>query len=139
MSLAAFACRTSVLRGAPNVDDSHETRPVGWCPYAAPLADEIPVIHDLHPRAGAPASQDDAVEVGRARRILPAPDERRERAVPVHDLIHRLESNDESVEARLSPENLCDERAQDTVTGEAFEETKERGRGNRRRRGPPTS
>jgi hypothetical protein len=37
----------------------------------------------------------------------------------------------------LPPENLCDERARETVTGEAVEETKERGRGHRRRRGPP--
>ena len=42
----------------------------------------------------------------------------------VHDLIHGLESNDVPVHARLSPENLRDERAQETVTGEAFEETK---------------
>ena len=73
----------------------------------------MPLINDLHPRAGAPPSQDDAVELGRARRILSAPDERRERTVPVliHDFIHGLESNDVPVHARLSPENLPDVRA----------------------------
>ena len=43
---------------------------------------------------------------------------------PSTDLVHGLESIDVPVQARLSPENLCDERARDTVTGEAFEETK---------------
>ena len=72
--------------------------------------------------------------------FCPAPDERRERTVPVHDLVHGLEASDVPVQARLSPENLSDERAQETVTGEAFEETKRRlRRGSQEVRSPPTS
>src|SRR5882762_10441010 len=127
MSRVAFApAAHSVLWGAPDVDDSHETRFVQGCALAAghPGDSDIPLIHDLHSRAGAPPSQDDAVEVGCARRILPAPDERRERTVPFQELIHGLESNDVPVQARLSPENLPDVRADETVTREAFQETK---------------
>ena len=98
--------RSSVLWGAPDVDGSHETRFVEGCALAAGHHGirEIPLIHDLHARAGAPPRQDDTVEVGRASRILSAPDERRERTVPVHDLVHRREASDVPVQARLPPE-----------------------------------
>ena len=84
----AVAC--SVAWGTIDVNRPHEARPVVGCPLAARHPDnrEIPLIYDLHSCAGAPPSQDDAVEVGRACRILPSPDERRERTVPVHDLVH---------------------------------------------------
>ena len=54
----------SVPRGAPDVDGSLETSFVHGCARAAGHAgnSEMPLKHDLHPRAGAPPSHDDAVE-----------------------------------------------------------------------------
>ena len=66
-----------------------------------------PLPGHLHPRAGAPPSQDDAVEQGRARRIRPAADERAEGTVAVYHLVQGLESSDVPVDAPLSPEHLA--------------------------------
>ena len=132
----------SVLRGVPDVDGSHETGLVQGSAVAAgrPLNGGIPLKLDLCPSAGAPPGQDDALEQGGARGILPAADQRGKRTVPVpvpvpapvHDLIQGLESGDMPVHARLSPKNLRDERADRTVIGEALEETKGWDRGIRR-------
>src|SRR5687767_14091063 len=113
------------LRGAPDINGSLKAILAGRCPRAAPFAGEMPLKDDVHPRAGSPPGQDDAVEQAKASCILSAPDERRERTGPVHDLVHGLESSDVPVQARLSPEDLCVERARETVTGEAFEKRSE--------------
>ena len=129
----------SVLWGATNVDGAHETPRVLWCPLAAGHPDNrgIRLEPDLHPRAGSPPSQDDAFEQGIAGRIRPAPDERAERTVAVHDLVHGLESSDVAVYAPLSPKHLRDERTEGTIIGKTIEETKEWSRRHRRRRGEP--
>ena len=60
-----------------------------------------------------------------------------ERSPSVHQLVHGREPNDVPVQARLSPENLSEVRADGTAISEAFQETKNGGWAGRRRCGHP--
>ena len=131
----------SVPRGALDVDGSHETRFVHGCALAAghPGNSAIPLKHDLHPRAGAPPSQDDAVEQAAPAAFDP----------PRMSAVNERSPSTTSYMA-VSPVTCpftlaCRQRTsatnepEETVTGETFEKTKNGGGGAQEARSPPTS